>query len=142
MTHPQSISELQPLPSTPSSFLGINGLDFMKSVSKSDFESSELRPIYTKTFKDQCFAAIERGDFVPLEAFMCSAGETDLRKKTLPQALLDRRKSRQRPSCKAIANGQSLFTSDFANKIPKHACHLCHQKLYDLFWHILGKSFC
>lgn len=116
--------------------------DFMKSVSKSDFESSELLPIYTKAFKDRCFAAIERGDFVPLGAFMCSTGKKDLRKKTLPQALLDRRKSRQRPSCKAIANGQSSFTSDFANKVPEHACHLCHQKLHDLFWHILGKSFC
>lgn len=73
---------------------------------------------------------------------MCFTGEQVLREKTLPQALLGRRKSRQRPSCKAIANGQSLFTSGFVNNVPKDASHLCHQKLYDLFWHILGKSIC
>lgn len=116
--------------------------DFMKVVHKAGFETLELRSIYTKAFKDRCFAAIERGDFVPLESFMCSTGEKGLREKTLPQALMDRRKSRQSLSCQAIANGQSLFTNDFVNNVPKDASHLCHQKLYDLFWHLLGKSTC
>lgn len=95
----------------------------MKSVSKSDFESSELRPIYTKAFKDWCFAAIERGDFVPLEAFMCSTGKKDLRKKSWTATSLARD-----PAAKSSPMDRACLPATLQTRYQNTpACHLCHK---------------
>lgn len=53
-----------------------------------------MRLIFAKDFKNRCFAAIEHGDFVPIESFMCSTGEKDLCDNILTEALVDCRMSR------------------------------------------------